>query len=373
MSNPPSNAEIARAVPFLAAQRGFGVNLFRALDAPTNKNILISPFSIAACLGLVRNGVKGPSAASLDRVIGSSDLASLNAASSTARRALISSGEVTVSNAVFGRPKLEFGKPFQEVVKASYDADVSALPDMGPAGVSIVNGWVRGHTLGRIPKILDHFDINESVILLDAVTFDGEWQEGFQESETRQLPFLSPEGPVMSAMMHLNAQFGFVGENRVEELELPYKGGAFSMILMLPALGKPPTDLLKSIDPFEQMGKSSVDSVDVLLPKFRFADEYELKAPLTKVGLGDLFLRCDFTPMVPSGVLEKVTRVIHKTYIEVDEKGTKAGAVAAAVVTEKGDVARSREFHAVRPFAYWIVHKPTKAILFMGVVMSPKF
>jgi large subunit ribosomal protein LP2 len=69
-----------------------------------------------------------------------------------------------------------------------------------------------------------------------------------------------------------------------------------------------------------------------------------------------------------------ITNILHKAYVQVDEKGTEAAAASTAVIKlKKRRITSSKSFVADRPFIFIIQHIPTKSIVFSGTVMDPKF
>jgi serpin B len=111
-------------------------------------------------------------------------------------------------------------------------------------------------------------------------------------------------------------------------------------------------------------------NLKISFPRFKFSDSYELAEPLSAMGLRSLFHSVDLSKMSSALAHGFISRVIHKTFIDVDEKGTKAAA-ATVISHTKSASKQSDEFRADRPFAFLIIHNPTKAILFAGVVNNP--
>jgi serpin B len=67
-----------------------------------------------------------------------------------------------------------------------------------------------------------------------------------------------------------------------------------------------------------------------------------------------------------------ISDVLHKTTITVDEAGTEAAAASAVIVGVRSYNPEDPIVLVIdRPFQFFIMHKPTNAILFMGKVMQP--
>jgi len=116
--------------------------------------------------------------------------------------------------------------------------------------------------------------------------------------------------------------------------------------------------------------------VNVTLPKFKMSSGFSLEKTLPALGMKDAFdpERADFSGMDGHSHWLYIGAVLHKAYIDVNEKGTEA-ATATAVVTTLGaarhTVEPPREFRADHPFLFLIRDSTTGSILFMGRVSHP--
>lgn len=84
----------------------------------------------------------------------------------------------------------------------------------------------------------------------------------------------------------------------------------------------------------------------------------------------------DFTKMLDPAPTEPVyiSQVIHKTFIEIDEKGTEAAAATAVMMEIESAAIDSPEiFRADRPFLFLIVNGAAapRQILFIGQLADP--
>ncbi|MBQ9566068.1 MAG: hypothetical protein IJU98_10815, partial [Synergistaceae bacterium] len=97
---------------------------------------------------------------------------------------------------------------------------------------------------------------------------------------------------------------------------------------------------------------------------------YELKDLLASLGMRLAFENAaDFSGMTDEERL-KIDSVIHQTFIEVDERKTEAAAATSVAIVRATAVAPRQlpraEFHADRPFLYFVMDDSTGTILFMG-------
>ena len=71
----------------------------------------------------------------------------------------------------------------------------------------------------------------------------------------------------------------------------------------------------------------------------------------------------------------KISEVIHKTFIEVNEKGTEAAAVTAIGMELLGASLQKVKppviFRVDHPFLFLILDLKTKCVLFVGRIMNP--
>jgi serpin B len=131
-----------------------------------------------------------------------------------------------------------------------------------------------------------------------------------------------------------------------------------------------------TVKKLEQLVKNmSPTEVKVHIPKFTFSYTKELSQNLKKMGMVSAFTnQADFSG-ITNPKFFKIAKVIHKTFVEVNEKGTEAAAATAVTMRAKGGPPKPQKiavFKADHPFIFLIYDKKTEAILFMGRIMNPK-
>ena len=111
--------------------------------------------------------------------------------------------------------------------------------------------------------------------------------------------------------------------------------------------------------------------VDVFLPRFTLEESYDMEELLQELGMTDAFAeaQADFSGMSSRRGLH-LSKVVHKSFMEVTEEGTEAAAATGAVVMMRSLSVVPR-FCADRPFLFFIQHGKTGAILFCGRFCSP--
>ncbi|CAH3160364.1 unnamed protein product, partial [Porites lobata] len=250
-----------------------------------------------------------------------------------------------------------------------------------------VNDWVENKTKENIKNLIPEgiIDSSTELILVNAIYFKGIWQNEFDRRATRSKDFfVSKKKKVKVKMMKLKTNFKYianVGELGCQLLELPYQGEDLSMLILLPqdkyglasVEASLTHDKLQKAIALTQVQPSG--EVKVYLPRFNMTQEFQLKKLLAKMGVTDMFnaIKADFTGISP-GLF--VTHVIHKAFVEVNEKGTEAAAATAVIMSRSkspsGGSAKIPVFCADHPFLFLLCHKKSGGILFMGRMMKPE-
>lgn len=158
----------------------------------------------------------------------------------------------------------------------------------------------------------------------------------------------------------------------------PYEDG-YSFMALLPKEGISIEDYISHLSAEKLIGlveNASTDyEVDAAIPKFKSEYSIELKDTLQNMGMTDAFdeEQADFRGIGTSDNRNiYINMVLHKTYIEVDEQGTKAGAstVVGMVETMSLYEPEIKTVHLDRPFVYAIIDTETQMPIFLGVTES---
>jgi serpin B len=275
---------------------------------------------------------------------------------------------------------------FASVLRRRFDAPVEALPfAAAPDACRVrINRYVAGQTDDRIPEILPagSIDALTRLVSVSAFSFLGTWECPFSTSETTLRPFTLEDGMQMSALlMHQEATFGYAALDGVQVLDLPYRGGRFAMMFVLPRVrcGLPAVEAaMDGTTVGRWQAALEPCRVRVGLPKVNIA-------PRVPLGLGPVFeamgmptafspTRADFSRISPesrppAGLYLK--HVFHQTFVRIDEKGTEARAATAAVMDDRGGAPPSRTFQADHPYLFFLRDVRSGTVLFQGRVARP--
>ncbi|HNX66982.1 MAG TPA: serpin family protein [Bacteroidales bacterium] len=355
---------------FTEANNRFAFELFsNVVSGYQGNNVFVSPYSISSALAMTYAGARNEtekqmSAAmhfDLGKIKTQQGFSDLTNAITKASDSLT----ISIANAVWSR--ITLNPDFINVTRKYYGSCLFRY-----INADSINGWTKTHTMGKIDRIVTPDDVMDaSVVLTNAIYFKGDWMKSFDVSKTFKSDFcIEDKKNVQADFMHRKSEYNYYEDSLCKMIELPYKGNDVSMIILLPEASTTASQLAVNLtaDKFgscrSQMKKKSVD---LKLPKFSFTFFTPLNDVLIKMGMPLAFSsEADFSGMAPDLHIDKV---LHKAFIQVDEKGSTAAAVTAVVMTKS--IQLSYEFNANHPFIFIICDNRTSCILFMGYVNDP--
>jgi len=368
------------AQQLVQSSNAFGLDLFaEVLDvAEAGKNVMISPLSVSLALSMTYNGAAGDTRRAFEQTLRMPDLSrdQINQYNKELVTALLAHDpKVTmeIANSIWYRDDFEILAGFIERNQTWYDAEVNPSDFDDPATLAKINGWVDKKTHNKIEKIIDQINPESFMFLINAIYFKGAWEYEFDKKKTSDMDFYLEDGTTVSVpMMNQEIDLNMFTHERFVSAELPYGKGNWSMFVFLPAENYGIEDVvgLMDKDTWATWMKSyqPATEVNLYLPRFQFAFDQNLNNVLISMGLGVAFTDgADFGDMAP-GLPLAISKVLHKSFIEVNEEGTEAAAVTSVEIelTSTGSY-----FMADRPFLFAIAERSTGAILFIGKVMNP--
>lgn len=382
----PAAADLAKQ------SNSFGFDLYgRLRGAPGN--LVVSPASISTALAMTWAGARGETAAQMKKVMHFEG---------TPQAVALASGQLVkgltdpsrpvvfrVANRLFGEKAFRFEAAFLEQTRAAYGAALEPLDFKGATqqARAVINGWVEAQTEKRIKDLVPPSGVSADtrLVLVNAIYFLGDWQQPFSAETTRPAPFhLTATASKDVATMNQVGVFRLAAAPGARLLELPYKGGALSMLVVLPDAvdGLPAVEAALSTPALAAWSAPlKLQRVRLALPKFTIdpAASLSLGDTLAAMGMPLAFdrARADFTgianPPNPEDRLS-IARVFHKAFVKVDEQGTEAAAATAVAMQRAGSAApieKPVEFRADRPFLFLIRDNATGLVLFLGRVANP--
>jgi serine protease inhibitor len=366
------------------ANTRFGFKLFTNLTAKQpNANVFVSPSSVAFALSMAYNGANGATQQAMAdalQVQGMS-LADLNRANADLRQQLENPDpqvQLAIANSLWSRQGVSFKSSFMQRNRQFYRAKVSELDFRSPQAVSTINAWVSQNTQGKIDTIVEQISPDDVMFLINAIYFKGDWSRPFDPQQTTQAEFYLANGSrKQHPMMAQQGEYRYTETEQYQAVRLPYGSGQrMSMIILLPKPSVKLSTWLASLD--GEMWQGILSQLRnrpgaVQIPRFKLEYEIELSRTLTEMGMGEAFSsRADFSGL--SSVPTQIDAVQHKTFVEVNEKGTEAAAVTSIGIRATSAIMPQEPFRMVvnRPFFCAIHDGQTGSILFMGAIANPQ-
>ncbi|XP_057318331.1 uncharacterized protein LOC130663228 [Microplitis mediator] len=282
----------------------------------------------------------------------------------------------------------EIHSEFKDMTDNNFRSPIEALDfNKADKASQTINGWCAQKTNNRIREIVSADDVRgASIVLVNAIYFKGIWNVEFDEELTGSQPFHIDEKTTNDVKMMLSRDthnYGTLPDLDAVFVELPYKKlndiDSISMFIILPntITGlKKAEESLDKVNLKEKHDNPKMTLINLSLPKFKIESTLELQPTLEKLGMTDMFQdTADFTGITAAPPL-KVTKVIQKAFIEIDEKGSEAAAATAVIGMARSEDSLSPEPVTVtvdRPFYYAIVHPATNTVLFQGHITDPKY
>lgn len=357
----------------------FGLDLIREVVARDGRaNIVLSPLSASMALGMTLNGADGETFSRMRATLGFADLSQEEINDSyhgliELLTELDPEVRFDIANSLWANEDVPFHAAFLEAVKQAFEARSESRDFRDPATLAEINAWVEQSTNGLIDRILDELDPELALLLINAISFDGAWTTRFDPGETSRQGFTRADGSTVQVdMMSItDVEFPLGFGSDYTAVELPYGGAAFAMVVIVPH--EDARDFLAGLDADtwdRVIGGLTPTTVDLVrIPKFKLTYDAFLNDALDAMGMGSAFRPgADFTRMSPIGNQICIDFVRQKTFIEVDERGTRAAAVTAVG-------ARTFSFNGLiadRPFVFAIRERLTGTLLFVGLVGDPQ-
>lgn len=364
------------------ANSRFAFDILRAVYGLDDEgNVFLSPASISMALAMTWNGAGDNTKAEMARVLGFEgvDDMIINAGFAYLVDVLNrdSDGITTdLANSIWIREGFTVLDAFKKINSDYFAAQIEELDFSKDDAADTINGWVKDNTNGLIESIVDDKIHPATVMfLINTIYFKGDWQVEFDPDKTYESDFYVDgkyAGKVNMMSDKKNTLYYDADEYKI--ISLPYGEGGMYMDLVLPKDGMSMDSFLGKFDYVEYMEAlvniTEKSDVIVAIPKFKTEYELSLKKALISLGMEEAFTSAaDFTGMNEGGNLF-ISDVKHKTYIDVNEKGTEAAAVTS-VEMKLTAIMDPIEFIADRPFMYIIREDETDSILFTGIFDNP--
>ncbi|HEX5437190.1 MAG TPA: serpin family protein [Gemmatimonadaceae bacterium] len=366
----------------ISGSNDFAFSLFREIDkrAPAESNIFISPLSASMALGMTMNGAAGSTLDAMRTTLGFGAM-SVAAADSSYRslidllRGLDPSVDFRIANSIWYRQEFAIEQSFLDAGKTYFDAAITGLDFDDPSAATTINDWVNESTDGKISRIVDQIPGSVNLYLIDAIYFKGAWTQQFDKAHTFSQPFHLTDGATQPVQMmhgqHVTVRAVQTGD--YQAAELPYGGGAYAMLVLVPNEGVKLDSVIAALSPesWQALRARLIKQTgEVDLPRFTLTWGDSLNDPLKALGMGVAFdpNAADFSRISTADQLY-ITGVLQKTFVDVNEEGTTAAAATSVGVGPTSVALPLLE--ADRPFLFAIEERLSGTILFIGKMVRP--
>ncbi len=364
----------------------FAWDLYQHLSTKKG-NLFYSPYSISNALAMTYAGARGQTAEEMAKTLNfPGKQETFHPAFGKLVRILNAKNikrqyQLNIANSLWGQKGYDFSEEFRKLSETHYVAGLKEVDYINATEEARqrINEWVENETQKKINDLLPKGVLNRNtrLVLANAIYFKAAWQKPFGKYATKpQDFFVNPNEKIQVPMMNKREFLAYTEGDRFQSVAIPYKRGELEMVIFLPKTKDSLAALEKSLtaDNIQKWwAKSRRTYVDLKLPRFEFTTEFQLKNVLAKMGMPQAFSNtANFSGLSSRNDL-KITEVVHKAFVDVNEKGTEAAAATGVIVGVKSALPENPiSFHADHPFVFVIRENNTGSILFVGRVVNPQ-
>lgn len=357
----------------------FAIRLFKASNE-NGKNTLISPLSVLCALAMTANGAEEETLAQMEEVLGmTTDELNLYLYSYMKNLPQGDKYKLSLANSIWFTEDERFtvNQDFLQTNADYYGADIYKAP-FDKQTLKDINNWVKQNTDGMIPEILDQIPPEAIMYLVNALAFEAEWSEIYEKHQVKDGEFTKEDGTKQDVKFMYGSEGTYFEDEKTTGFMKRYVGGKYAFVALLPNEGVSVSEYIASLDGESLnalLANPQYATVRTSIPKFETEYKVEMSDILQSMGMTEAFdmYNADFEGLGTStGGNIYISRVLHKTFISVGEKGTKAG--AATIVEMKDGAAAEptepKEVYLDRPFVYMLVDCENNIPFFIGTMMD---
>jgi len=346
-------------------------------------NCFFSPYSIFGALSMTYAGAADNTKTDMEKTLGITDNTIVHSGFKEITNSIMQNKEIQFlsSNSLWLQKNFKLEKEYTKLVEENYLAKCKNVDFKDETdrekGRKEINTWVDKQTKGNITDFIKPGILSEStaMVLIKAVYFKAIWQSEFSPQNTKNAKFLAVIGDSIDCkMMNNELKTNYFEDNLAQVIEIPYESNKSSMIVILPK-DSAKSDLKQFGSAYLNKFYQHLELVDVnlSLPSFKMEVEYELSDALKKMGMKSAFdPGANFSGITGQKDLI-VTNVLHKSIIDVSEKGTEASSTTAVISMRSTSINKKPiVFKADHPFIFFIKDRGTGVIIFMGYLAQPK-
>ena len=356
----------------------FAIRLFKS-TSEGEKNTLISPLSVLCALAMTANGAKGETREQMESVLGMS-AEELNVYLYAYMSALSQDKkyQLHIANSVWFAENRNFSvnQQFLQMNADYHGADIYETP-FDKRTLKDINRWVKNETDGMIPEILDRISDNAVMYLINALAFEAEWDTVYEKNQVRDGTFTREDGTKQIVkMMYDSGYFKYLEDEKATGFVRYYRDNKYAFVALLPNEGVSVSEYVDSLDGAklnELLAGAKSENIKTAIPKFETEYSAEMSEILKSMGM-PLAFDPDYADFSGLGTSVDdniyIDRVIHEAFIQVGEKGTKAGAATVIEMTNKSSVDGDKQIYLDRPFVYMLIDCENNIPFFIGTMMD---
>lgn len=364
---------------FLDKTRDLSMEMFKKISK--EENGLYSPTPLYLALGLVSNGAEGETKGEILNILKDDKTSEedLNVFYKSLMEDLSGKTkdlEVDIVNSIWYDEEFQADKSYLEKNKTFYDANAYRLDFRSSRAPETMNKWVREVTRDKIDKMVEEIGKDVVMYLFSSIYFNGKWENPFKGSRTYEGEFyMDKDKKIKADFMHKDEDILNIYNNDEEGILLPYKGGKYGFLALMPKEGVGINDYISKLtkDSLESKIKDMEESfVYLSLPIFEIEFGKSLVEDIKELGIEKAFdgNRAELYGMGSSSGNLYISDVAQKTYLKVDEEGTEAASVVKVEVSEESaPIGENIDFN--RPFVYAIMDLENSLPIFIGVLNNP--
>lgn len=356
----------------------FAIRLFKESEQ-SGENTLISPLSVLCALAMTANGAQNETKEQIEKVLGITvDELNLYLKSYISALPQGEKYKLSLANSIWftNDERFSVNCEFLQTNADYYGADIYKTP-FDAQTLKDINNWVNAKTDKMIPEILDEIIDDAVMYLVNALAFDAEWSEVYEKEQISEDVFTKEDGTKQNVDFMYSSEDVYLEDEKACGFMKYYKDNKYAFVAMLPNDNVSIDEYIASLD-----GKSlnsllanpQYTSVSSSIPKFETEYSVEMAKILKNMGMPKAFSdKAEFGGLGSSSAGNiYISRFVHKTFISVDEKGTKAGATAMSIMVDKScvELIDPKEVFLDRPFVYMLVDCENNIPFFIGTMMD---
>ena len=361
----------------------FAVRLLREQMKEGEENELLSPVSMVSALGMTANGAQGETREQMEEVMGASAEA-LNLCIQSCREASgqEEEGVLHLANSIWflDDGKFQLKEDFLRTNAAYYGASLYGAP-FDDTTRKDINRWVKRETDGMIEEIVREIPPLAVMYLVNALSFEAQWQDPYEDVSVDDGVFFGADGLEETVEMMRSEEYQYFADEDARGFIKSYQGGRYAFAALLPGEGMDLETYVNQLDGmwlYQALREPENKTVLATMPKFETEDEIQADELLKNMGMTDAF-DADLADFGGIGTYAEdnlyISSVLQKTYLQVDQKGTKGGAATAVELSSESAAAQEEtekvEICLDRPFLYVIFERESGLPLFLGLMDRP--